>query len=213
MINYLIPVKHFVNLFYAPAHRQDPIHRPTTSRFNLLNPAHRFRRNRCSAEEVRIIDPAETTSTQIRNLKIYERIRRSANQTRRRKDSARPASAPATSDPAVDPAVAPRWVQVVSSARHAGENFDLNGRSRRRRNPRNRSGKRTARAVQVWRAIRARCVCVSTEGALRCRAPESIYMWRTVRTENLSGTRDRWGEPGDALCSSLFVHPYGAPPR
>ena len=55
-------VKRFANLFYScPA--QNPAHRPTKHPPRLYLP-HRiaFRRNRCSAEEVRIIDNQKTTS-------------------------------------------------------------------------------------------------------------------------------------------------------
>ena len=77
--------------------------------------------------------------------------------------------------------------------------------------PRNRSGRRTARAGQVWRAIRARCVCVSTEGA-HCHRP-CIYGPGSTMTGNLSGTRDRWGEPGHMPRSPFFVHLNRVPSR
>jgi hypothetical protein len=47
--------------------------------------------------------------------------------------------------------------------------------SRRRRNPRNRSGRRTACAAKVWRAVRAQGAGVPTEGAHR-RQRQHLYM-------------------------------------
>ena len=49
--------------------------------------------------------------------------------------------------------------------------------SRRRRNPRNRSGRRTACAAKVWRAVRAQGAGVPTEGAHR-RQRQHLYICR-----------------------------------
>lgn len=64
MISFKLTVKHFVNLFYRrPATpNKDP---PNTHLTSQLHRRLHFRRNRCSAEEVRIIDTQSIPSRKI----------------------------------------------------------------------------------------------------------------------------------------------------
>ena len=79
--------------------------------------------------------------------------------------------------------------------------------------PRNRSGKRTACAAKVWRAVRAQGAGVSTEGAHRL-PPQHLYIESCrAATENLSGKRTDGACAARSRARPFFVHPDGAPSR
>lgn len=111
---------------------------------------------------------------------------------------------------------------VLSSARHAGENSRLGVAEGA--TPRNRSGKRTACEVQVWRAVRTPDGVTHPPKGHRpglCRAQRPgtsiYYLYRCVRRSgsgrNLSGTRDRWGESGKLAAFALFRSRLPEPQR
>ena len=102
---------------------------------------------------------------------------------------------------------------MLSSARHAGENsLPITSEESPKAQPpgtaqaegprvQDKSGERYERAAFAYPPKGHTVV-----------DPPYIHIWETM-TENLSGTRDRWGDPGTTPRSPFFVHFNGAPPR
>ncbi|WP_345794615.1 hypothetical protein AAG895_05975 [Thauera sp. JM12B12] len=71
MISYPTTVKHLANLFLPPPRNKPETLTRTTPASLLPPPPPRLPKNRCSAEEVRIIDTQKTTSRKKKTKKIY----------------------------------------------------------------------------------------------------------------------------------------------
>src|SRR5690606_952167 len=216
-------VKHFANLFSScPA--QNPAHRPTKHppRFYLQ---HRiaFRRNRCSAEEGRIIDNQKTTSRRKWKKVLMARCAliacvgdcqphphdRDARcftvlRSPTKDEHGRPLSGSGHFHAGCDK---PLGGVIVRATRGrellTGVAEGATPGTAQAKGPRvqDKSGERYERAAFAYPPKGHTVV-----------DPPYIHIWETM-TENLSGTRDRWGDPGTTPRSPFFVHFNGAPPR
>ena len=222
MINFDFAVKHLENLF---SNRPGSTPKQKTPK-HPLHPSPsaplRFRRNRRSAEELRIIDIKKNASTTKRHKDPYEAMHcdgRLTNRDSSLRGEATPHAPSATAGPHQQNtrftygmtrkmAVATSVAAVLSSARHAGENSTQESPKAQPPEPLRQKDRVCSTSLESdTNAQRLRIHRRGTRSATR-----HIYVYGAM-TGNLSGTRDRWGEPGDAPRSPFFVYFNGAPPR